>query len=39
MRTVLVVCPTYWNIYDAGDFTCLLSVECKRGERCVVRRR
>ena len=35
MRTVLVVCSTYWNIYDAGDFTCLLTVECKRGERWV----
>ena len=33
MRTVLVVCSTYWNIYDAGDFTCLLTVECQRGER------
>ncbi len=35
MRTVLVVCSTYWNIYDAGDFTCLLTVECRRGERWV----
>ncbi len=35
MRTVLVVCATYWNIYDAGDFTCLLTVECRRGERWV----
>ena len=33
MRTVLVVCSTYWNVYDAGDFTCLLTVECRRGER------
>ena len=24
MRTVLVVCYTYWCIFDAGDFTCLL---------------
>ena len=29
MRTVLVVCPTFWSIFDAGDFTCLLSVHCK----------
>ena len=35
MRTVLVVCNTYWNVYDAGDFTCLLSVPCRRGERWV----
>ena len=35
MRTVLIVCSTYWNIYDAGDFTCLLSAPCKRGERWV----
>ena len=35
MRTVLVVCSTYWNIYDAGDFTCLLSVDCHRGERWI----
>ena len=33
MRTVLIVCNTYWNVYDAGDFTCLLSVPCQRGER------
>ena len=33
MRTVLIVCNTYWNVYDAGDFTCLLSVPCVRGER------
>ena len=33
MRTVLIVCSTYWNVYDAGDFTCLLSVPCRRGER------
>ena len=33
MRTVLVVCATYWSIYDAGDFTCLLTVDCARGER------
>ena len=33
MRTVLVVCNTFWNIYDAGDFTCLLTVECRKGER------
>ena len=26
MRTVLVVCATYWSVYDAGDFTCLLTV-------------
>ena len=24
MRTVLVVCSTFWCIFDAGDFTCLL---------------
>ena len=24
MRTVLVVCSTFWSIFDAGDFTCLL---------------
>ena len=35
MRTVLIVCSTYWSIYDAGDFTCLLSVDCARGERWV----
>ncbi|XP_059089612.1 WD repeat-containing protein 7-like [Tigriopus californicus] len=35
MRTVLVVCSTYWNIYDAGDFTCLLTVDCRRGERWI----
>ena len=35
MRTVLIVCNTYWNVYDAGDFTCLLSVPCPRGERWV----
>ncbi|XP_023324405.1 WD repeat-containing protein 7 isoform X4 [Eurytemora carolleeae] len=35
MRTVLVVCATYWNVYDAGDFTCLLSVPCRRGERWI----
>lgn len=33
MRTVLVVCSTFWCIFDAGDFTCLLSVQCQRGER------
>ncbi len=33
MRTVLVVCSTFWCIFDAGDFTCLLNVECRRGER------
>ena len=36
MRTVLIVCATYWNVYDAGDFTCLLSVPCRRGERCKI---
>ena len=35
MRTVLIVCSTYWRIYDAGDFSCLLSVNCRRGERFV----
>ena len=35
MRTVLVVCSNFWNIYDAGDFTRLLTVECHRGERWV----
>ena len=35
MRTVLVVCATYWSIYDAGDFTCLLTVDCARGERWI----
>ena len=35
MRTVLVVCAKYWNIYDAGDFTCLLTVEASKGERWV----
>ena len=35
MRTVLIVCSTYWSIYDAGDFSCLLSVNCRRGERFV----
>ena len=35
MRTVPVVCSTYWNVYDAGDFACLLSVPCRRGERWV----
>ena len=24
MRTVLIVCYTFWCIFDAGDFTCLL---------------
>ncbi|QQP57402.1 Uncharacterized protein FKW44_002378 [Caligus rogercresseyi] len=24
---------TYWNVYDAGDFTCLLSMNAPRGER------
>ena len=35
MRTVLIVCATYWAIYDAGDFTCLLKVDCARGERWI----
>jgi hypothetical protein len=35
MRTVLIVSSTYWNIYDAGDFTCLLSVDCRKGERWI----
>ena len=30
------MCSTYWSIYDAGDFSCLLSVKCPtRGERLV----
>uniref|UniRef100_A0A0K2TM39 WD repeat-containing protein 7 n=1 Tax=Lepeophtheirus salmonis TaxID=72036 RepID=A0A0K2TM39_LEPSM len=33
MRTVLIVCSKYWNIYDAGDFTCLLTMHCRKGER------
>ncbi len=33
MRTVLIVTASFWSIYDAGDFTCLLSVECRKGER------
>ena len=35
MRTVLIVAASYWSVYDAGDFTCLLSVDCRRGERWV----
>ena len=31
----LLFAPQYWSIYDAGDFTCLLSVDCARGERWV----
>ena len=33
MRTVLVVCTQFWSIYDAGDFTCLITVPCRPGER------
>jgi len=33
MRTVLVVCTQFWSVYDAGDFTCLLTVPCRPGER------
>ncbi|XP_054161861.1 WD repeat-containing protein 7-like isoform X2 [Oppia nitens] len=32
-RTVLVVCTKYWQIYDAGDFSLLCSVDSRRGER------
>ena len=35
MRTVLIVAASYWSVYDAGDFTCLLTVDCRRGERWV----
>ncbi|XP_077994081.1 WD repeat-containing protein 7-like isoform X2 [Glandiceps talaboti] len=33
LRTVLVVCSKYWQIYDAGDFSLLCSVFCEKGQR------
>ena len=33
LRTVLVVCGKCWQIYDAGDFSLLSSIEAKIGER------
>nr|CAD7396009.1 unnamed protein product [Timema poppensis] len=32
-RTVLIICSKYWQIYDAGDFSVLCSVNSPRGER------
>uniref|UniRef100_A0ABD2VT45 WD repeat-containing protein 7 n=1 Tax=Trichogramma kaykai TaxID=54128 RepID=A0ABD2VT45_9HYME len=32
-RTVLIVCSKYWQIYDAGDFSVLCSVDAPVGER------
>lgn len=32
-RTVLIVCAKYWQVYDAGDFSLLCSVDSKRNER------
>ncbi|KAI8500808.1 WD repeat-containing protein 7, partial [Branchiostoma belcheri] len=31
-RTVLIVCSSYWQVYDAGDFSLLCSVPNKKGE-------
>ncbi|XP_035824202.1 WD repeat-containing protein 7 isoform X4 [Aplysia californica] len=33
LRTVLIVCSKYWQIYDASDFTLLCSESNRRGER------
>ncbi|XP_070535704.1 WD repeat-containing protein 7-like [Ptychodera flava] len=33
LRTVLVVCSKYWQIYDAGDFSLLCSVFCEKGQK------
>jgi len=32
-RTILVVCSKYWQIFDAGDFSLLCSVQSTLGER------
>ncbi|KAI1280913.1 WD repeat-containing protein 7 [Halotydeus destructor] len=32
-RTVLIVCTKFWQVYDAGDFSLLCSVDSKPGER------
>lgn len=32
-RTVLIVCAKYWQVYDAGDFSLLCSVDSRPGER------
>ncbi|XP_055385792.1 WD repeat-containing protein 7 [Condylostylus longicornis] len=32
-RTVLIVCTKYWQVYDAGDFTVLCSVNAPAGCR------
>ncbi|XP_052757151.1 WD repeat-containing protein 7 isoform X2 [Galleria mellonella] len=32
-RTVLIVCAKYCQIYDAGDFSVLCSIQAPRGER------
>lgn len=32
-RTVLIVCPLAWHVYDAGDFSHLCSQEAYNGER------
>lgn len=33
LRTILIVCSKYWQIFDAMDFTILCSIEAKIGER------
>lgn len=33
LRTILIVCSKYWQIFDAGDFTILCSMEARIGER------
>ncbi|XP_003744606.1 WD repeat-containing protein 7 [Galendromus occidentalis] len=32
-RTVLIICPLAWHVYDAGDFSHLCSQEAYNGER------
>ncbi|XP_067140814.1 WD repeat-containing protein 7 isoform X4 [Centruroides vittatus] len=32
-RTILIVCAKYWQIFDAGDFSLLCSLENRIGER------
>ncbi|XP_052130917.1 WD repeat-containing protein 7 isoform X1 [Frankliniella occidentalis] len=34
-RTVVIVCAKYWQIYDAGDFSILCSVQAPRSERWI----